>query len=142
MTKVLPVTEPHSTDASEAQNQPSVPRGAPDKQTPTGDHAMTPRFDNSLGLHAFLGFVCLALLGLGFLLLETGDWIFFLSLGATSCAVGVATSGAWRRLCFRFLLSPRSCRTLSMQTKLPKLLGEQIPFQHLPARSNYRFISQ
>ena len=93
MTKILPFTEPHSTAVSEAQNPSSAPRGAPDKQTPTGDQAKTPRFDSSLGLHAFRGFVCLALLGLGFLLLETGDWIFFLSFGATSCAVGVATSG-------------------------------------------------
>ena len=93
MTKVLPFTELHSNAVGEPQNQSSVPRGAPDKQTPTSDYARTPRFDSSLGLHAFLGFVCLALLGLGFLLLETGDWIFFLSFGATSCAVGVATSG-------------------------------------------------
>ncbi|HOY60110.1 MAG TPA: hypothetical protein PK640_18480 [Verrucomicrobiota bacterium] len=93
MTKVLPATALHSNAVSEPQNQSSVPCGAPDKQTPTGDHAKTPRFDSSLGLHAFLGFVPLALLGLGFLILETGDWIFFLSLGATSCAVGVATSG-------------------------------------------------
>lgn len=93
MTKVLPFTEPHSNAAGEPQNQSSVPRGAPDKQTPTSDHARTPRFDSSLGLHAFLGFVCLALFGLGFLLLETGDWIFLLSFGATSCAIGAATSG-------------------------------------------------
>lgn len=93
MTKVLPFMEPHSTAVREAQNQSSVPGGAPDKRTPTGDHARTPGFDRSLGLHAFVGFACLALLGLGFLLLETGDWIFFLSFGATSCAVGVAASG-------------------------------------------------
>ncbi len=98
MTKILPFTEPPSNAVSGPQNQSSIPRGAPDKQTPTSAHARTPRFDSSLGLHAFLGFVCLALLGLGFLLLETGDWIFFLSLGATSCAVGVAPSGAWRRV--------------------------------------------
>lgn len=93
MTKTLPFTEPHSNAVSEAQNQSSIPRGAPDRQTPTSDRAMSPRFDSSLGWHAFLGFVCLALLGLGFLLLETGDWIFFWSFGATSCAVGLATSG-------------------------------------------------
>jgi hypothetical protein len=78
---------------NENQNPSSVPHGAPDKQIPTSDHARTPRFDSTMGVHSFLGIVCLALLGLGFLLLETGDWIFFLSFGATSCAVGFATSG-------------------------------------------------
>jgi hypothetical protein len=93
MTKLLPFSEPRSHAMSEIQRQSSVHHGAPDKQIPTSDRARTPRFDRILGLHSFLGVVCLALLGLGFLLLETGDWIFFLSFGATSCAVGVATSG-------------------------------------------------
>ena len=62
-------------------------------QIPVSDHAMTLRFGSILGWHAFLGFVCLALLGLGFLLLETGDSIFFWSCGAASCAIGIATSG-------------------------------------------------
>ena len=93
MTKILPFTKPRSTAMREIQNQFSVSHGAPDKQIPSSDHARTPRFDSILGLHSFLGVVCLALVGLGFLLLETGDWIFFLSFGATSCAVGVATSG-------------------------------------------------
>jgi hypothetical protein len=78
---------------NETQNQSSIAHGAPDEQFPTSDHARTPRFDSILGLHSFLGLVCLALLGLGFLLLETGDWIFFLTFGTTSCAVGIATSG-------------------------------------------------
>jgi hypothetical protein len=78
---------------NENQNQSSVPHEAPDKQIPTSDHARTPRFDSTLGWHAFLGVVCLTMLGLGFLLLETGDWIFFLSCGAASCAIGIATSG-------------------------------------------------
>jgi hypothetical protein len=93
MRKILPFTEPHSNAMSEAQDQLFLPQGAPDEQIPAGDHARTPRFDSIMGLHSFLGIVCLALLGLGFLLLETGDWIFFLSFGATSCAVGFATSG-------------------------------------------------
>jgi hypothetical protein len=78
---------------NENQNPSSVPHRAPDKQIPTSDHARTPRFNSIMGWHAFLGFVCLALIGLGFLLLETGDWTFFLSCGAASCAIGIATSG-------------------------------------------------
>lgn len=54
---------------------------------------MTRRFGSILGWHAFLGVACFALLGFGFLLLETGDWFFFLSCGAASCAIGIATSG-------------------------------------------------
>lgn len=92
MTKVLAFTEPHSNAVSEPQNQSSVPHGAPDDRTPTSAHAGAPRFDSILGWHAFLGFVCLVLFGPGFLLLETGDWVFFLSSGATSCAIGVAMS--------------------------------------------------
>ena len=79
---------------NENQNPSSVPHGAPDKQFPTSDHARTPRFDSVLGLHSFLGVVvCLPLLGLGFLLLETGSWLPFLSMGAASCAGGAAASG-------------------------------------------------
>jgi hypothetical protein len=79
---------------NENQNQSSVPHRAPDKQIPTRDHARTARFDSILGLHSFLGVVCLALLGLGFLLLETWwHWLPFLSIGAASCAGGAAASG-------------------------------------------------
>jgi hypothetical protein len=78
---------------NENQNPSSAPHGAPDKQIPTSDHARTRRFGSILGWHFFLGVVCLALLGLGFLLLETGDSIFFWSCGAASCAIGIATSG-------------------------------------------------
>jgi energy-converting hydrogenase Eha subunit E len=93
MTKILPFSEPRSNAVSETQKQLSVSLGAPTEQIPTSDRAMTRRFGSILGWHAFLGVVCLALLGLGFLLLETGDWIFFLSCGAASCAIGIATSG-------------------------------------------------
>lgn len=67
--------------------------------TPTSSHPVARLFGSILGLHSFLGFVCLALLGLGFLLLEIRDWTPFLSTGAASCAIGFATSSlnAYRR---------------------------------------------
>ena len=43
--------------------------------------------------HFILGFACLAMLGFTFLLLESGDWLPFLSVGAGCCAIGVAASG-------------------------------------------------
>jgi len=101
---------------NENQNPSSVPHGAPDQQIPTSDHARTPRFDSILGLHSFLGVVCLALLGLGFLLLETGDWTFFLSCGAASCAVGFAASG------LRAYFSGRGSVMRSLGFALPVLL--------------------
>lgn len=91
MTKNLPCSEPHSNAVSETQSPFSVSSGVSKKEI--SDHARTPRFGSILGWHSFLGFVCLALIGLGFLLLETGDSIFFLSCGAASCAIGIATSG-------------------------------------------------
>lgn len=78
---------------NENQNPSSVPHGTPDKQIPTSDHAMMLRLGIILVLHLILGIACFALLGFGFLLLETGDWFFFWSFGAASCAVGVAASG-------------------------------------------------
>ena len=101
---------------SEIQNQSSVPHGAPDKQLPASDHARTLRFGSIMGWHAFLGFVCLAMLGLGFLLLETGDWSFFLSCGAASCAVGFAASG------LRAYYSGRGGMMRSLDFALPVLL--------------------
>jgi len=91
MTKNLSASGPNSNAMSETQNQVSVSRGVSNKQM--SNHARTPRFDSLLGLHSFLGIVCLALLGLGFLLLETLDWLPFLSIGVASCAGGAATSG-------------------------------------------------
>jgi hypothetical protein len=44
-------------------------------------------------LHLVLGLVSLALLGFTFLLIETGDWLPFLTIGAASCGIGAAASG-------------------------------------------------
>jgi hypothetical protein len=43
--------------------------------------------------YLILGFACLAMLGFTFLLLESGHWRPFLSVGAGCCAIGLAASG-------------------------------------------------
>jgi putative Mn2+ efflux pump MntP len=77
---------------NKTQNEFFVFCGASKEQTPTSSHPVARLFGSTLGLHSFLGFVCLALLGLGFLLFEIRDWTPFLSAGAASCTVGFAAS--------------------------------------------------
>ena len=86
-------SEPDPHEMSENHNQSLVPRGVPDKQMPTRHHAGTQRSGSPHGWNVFLGVLCLGMIGMGFLLLETGDRVFFVSCGAASCVVGIAASG-------------------------------------------------